>query len=178
MSDTKISNLTAGAPAQATDLIPIARSGSNYSLTPANILAYGSSPIVGTQITLNGGSALSSYISSSFTGTLTGCTTAPTGTIYYVKVGDSVTLDSSGNTFTGTSNATTKTITGMPAEIRPTSTKQFLPVVNDNSAGNVVGQLFLYSSGVLDFYITVCASGWTNSGTATISRFSLAYTVN
>ena len=38
MADTKISGLAAGAPAQSGDLIPIARSGANYSITPANIL--------------------------------------------------------------------------------------------------------------------------------------------
>ena len=50
MADTKISGLAAGAPAQAGDLIPIARSGANYSITPANILAYGSSPVAGTTL--------------------------------------------------------------------------------------------------------------------------------
>jgi len=48
VADTKISGLSAGAPAQAGDLIPIARSGSNFSITPANILAYGASPVAGT----------------------------------------------------------------------------------------------------------------------------------
>jgi hypothetical protein len=31
MADSTISNLPAGAPAQSTDLLPIARGGSNYS---------------------------------------------------------------------------------------------------------------------------------------------------
>jgi hypothetical protein len=55
VADTKISGLSAGAPAQATDLIPIARSGANFSITPANILAYGSSPVAGTTGTFTGG---------------------------------------------------------------------------------------------------------------------------
>lgn len=38
MADTKISGLTAGAPAVATDRIPIARSGANRYLTVGNIL--------------------------------------------------------------------------------------------------------------------------------------------
>ena len=53
MADTKISGLSAGAPAQAGDLIPIARSGANYSITPANILAYGTSPVAGTSGTFS-----------------------------------------------------------------------------------------------------------------------------
>ena len=76
MADTKISGLSAGAPAQATDLIPIARSGANYSITPANILAYGSSPVAGTSGTFSttlgvtGASTLAAL--SATTGTFTG----------------------------------------------------------------------------------------------------------
>jgi hypothetical protein len=39
--DRKISDLSSGNPAQAGDLIPIARSGANYSITPASINALG-----------------------------------------------------------------------------------------------------------------------------------------
>lgn len=53
MADTKISGLAAGAPAQATDLIPIARAGANYSITPANILSYGASAATVPSITFN-----------------------------------------------------------------------------------------------------------------------------
>ena len=76
MADTKISGLAAGAPAQAGDLIPIARSGANYSITPANILAYGSSPVAGTSGTFSttlgvtGASTLAAL--SATTGTFTG----------------------------------------------------------------------------------------------------------
>ena len=71
MADTKISGLAAGAPAQATDLIPIARSGANYSITPANILAYGSSPVAGTT------AAFSSTLAAGAT-TITGAATVST----------------------------------------------------------------------------------------------------
>lgn len=40
--DEKISQMPAGGPAQAGDLLPIARSGANYSLTAAQIAALGS----------------------------------------------------------------------------------------------------------------------------------------
>ena len=39
MANEKISQLIAGAPAVATDLLPIARSGSNYSLQVSDVLA-------------------------------------------------------------------------------------------------------------------------------------------
>ena len=50
MADTKISSLTDGATAVATDEFPAARSGANVKLTPAQILAYGGSPITGTTL--------------------------------------------------------------------------------------------------------------------------------
>lgn len=39
MANEKISQLPAGAPAQTTDQVPIARSGANFSLTVADIIA-------------------------------------------------------------------------------------------------------------------------------------------
>lgn len=176
MSDTKISALTAGAPAQSGDLIPIARAGANYSLTPANILNYGSSPIAGTSLTLNSGSALSSYISSSFTGTLTGCTTAPTGTVYYVKVGDQITLDVP--TFTATSNATTKTVTGAPAAIFPASTKNATSSVSDNGGANAFALINITTAAVITYFKDASANVWTAAGTALMNRFCVTYTVN
>lgn len=77
MSDTKISGLAAGAPAQAGDLIPIARSGANYSITPANILAYGSSPVAGTTGAFSG--LLSANASLAATGTMSATTGAAVG---------------------------------------------------------------------------------------------------
>ena len=81
MADTKISGLSAGAPAQSGDLIPIARSGANYSITPANILAYGSSPVAGTTaafsstLAVTGATTLSSTLAAGNT-TITGSTVA------------------------------------------------------------------------------------------------------
>lgn len=125
-----------------------------------------------------GGSTLSSYISSSYTGTLTGVTTTVTGTVYYVKVGDQVTIDTPYNAMTGTSNATTKTITGMPAAIRPASTKRWFAIVQDNGGVALAGEFFLYSTGVLDFYTNLNAAGFTASGTATVFQLCYTYTVN
>lgn len=51
MANEKISQLTAGAPAQPTDQIPIARSGSNFFLTVANLIAAISNSISFTNIT-------------------------------------------------------------------------------------------------------------------------------
>ena len=55
MADTKISALSSGAPAQATDETVVARSGANYKLTVANIVGYLGSPIT----VANGGTGVS-----------------------------------------------------------------------------------------------------------------------
>lgn len=53
MADTKISALTNGVNAQGTDLLPIARSGANYSITPAMLSTYTLGNIsAGSNITL------------------------------------------------------------------------------------------------------------------------------
>lgn len=60
MADTKISALTSGAPAQATDATVIARAGANYKLTVSDIVGYLGSPISvangGTGVTTSTGS--------------------------------------------------------------------------------------------------------------------------
>lgn len=57
MADTKISALPSGAPALATDETVIARAGSNYKLTVANIVGY-----LGTPISVaNGGTGITSF---------------------------------------------------------------------------------------------------------------------
>jgi len=134
------------------------------------------SPVLGaaTATSINfGGSSLSSYISSSFTGTLTGVTATVTGTVKYVKVGDIVTI--SVPTLTGTSNAITKTITGMPAAIRPAATKRAITIVTDNGGSPVSGEVFIYDTGIMDFYITLAAGAWTGSGAATVAAFDYTY---
>lgn len=134
------------------------------------------SPVLGaaTATSINfGGSSLSSYISSSYTGTLTGVTATVTGTIKYVKVGDHVTV--AVPTMTGTSNATTKTITGMPAAIRPAATKRAITIVTDNGGSPVAGEVFIYDTGVMDFYITLNAGTWTAANAATIASFDYTY---
>ena len=55
----------------------------------------------------------------SFTGTLTGCTTSPTASIYYRRTGHLVTIYFPNNLL-GTSNSTSLTVTGLPASLTPT----------------------------------------------------------
>lgn len=112
----------------------------------------------------------------SYTGTLTGGTTSPTATVYYRKLWDVVTVDVPA--FTATSNATTKTITGMPAQIRPATAKRGLYIASDNGGASVAGLFELGTNGVLTLYATVAGGAWTASGTFLSDKFQFTYTMN
>jgi hypothetical protein len=110
-------------------------------------------------------------VEGTFTGTLTGCTTSPTATLRYVKVGSLVTLfiPSAGDGLSGTSNSTAMTITGMPSGILPSRTQTLaFPSVGDNSALIGDGEAVhaqISASGVITFLINGSATGFTGSGT-------------
>lgn len=97
----------------------------------------------------------------SYTGTLTGCTTSPTGTVEYVRRGDLVTIYVPG--INGTSNSTAATITGMPTSIRPSGNRRMAGLVRDNAVENV-GIISLATNGTLFFYWDGDISGFTASG--------------
>lgn len=84
------------------------------------------------------GNELAVQTSGSFTATLTGVADATTGTINWKRTGHLVTLYANAS-ITGTSNATTKTLTGMPAEIRPTNNKDCVCrlIEDSNTAGGI-----------------------------------------
>jgi hypothetical protein len=109
-----------------------------------------------------------------FTGTLTGCTTSPTATFLYRKVNNIVTLWTDSN-LTATSNTTAMTLTGVPAAIRPTTSK-IVPSssLTDNSIA-VEGACAVGTGGAITFSVStvsgskVIPSTFTNSGTKGIS---------
>lgn len=100
-----------------------------------------------------------------FTGTITGCTTSPTGTCRWVRIGQLVMLFIP--IITGTSNATTFTMTGLPAAIQPARTMMF-PVGDLENAsvftGTFAGQVAA-ASGTVTFFFNGSSSGFTNTGT-------------
>ncbi len=117
-------------------------------------------------------------VQSSYTGTLTGCTTSPTGTILFTTNGAVVTGFWPAAGFSGTSNATGKTITGMPAAIRPARAQLFYIGVIDNGTTQVVGTALIGTDGVITLAPTVAASAssWTNSGSfATAGAIAFTY---
>lgn len=118
------------------------------------------------------------YQEGSFTGTTTGHATPATGTIYFVRVGKLVTLNVP--TLTGTSNAATFTVTGLPASITPARNQgRVLASIEDNTTV-AEGYIAVTSSGTIAIAKSLTASGsdWTTSGSKTLSSLSLSYTLN
>lgn len=119
------------------------------------------------------------YASSSFTGTLTGCTTSPTATVYYTKHNNLVTVmvDAAGS-LTGTSNTTSKTITGMPAAARPARTVNAgFAALQDNGGSFAVGLISIATSGVITLSPQITGGNWTASGTFTAQPFTVSYSL-
>lgn len=87
----------------------------------------------------------------SFTATLTGCTTSPTGTCFYTKIGNVVTLQIP--IVSGTSNTTSCSLTGLPAKLQKTTapTDRFNIVVFDNTVA-VFGQIQIEATGTMYLY--------------------------
>jgi hypothetical protein len=94
--------------------------------------------------------------------TLTGCTTAPTTTYRVVKRGKSYVMQIDG--VTAVSNATTCTLTGLPAELFPARNLNFRFPVVDNGV-NLDGLLQITAAGAVNLFKDINASAFTNVGT-------------
>lgn len=121
-----------------------------------------------------GGSTLSTYSESSFTGTFTGCTTAPTGTFKYTLIGNFVSL--TGVPTTLTSNAVTKSVTGAPAAIQPVTQQRCYGVLaaQDNGGAFNLSTAYMETSGTINLYYQV-DNAWTNVGTWTVRAWNMNY---
>lgn len=109
--------------------------------------------------------------SGSFTGTLTGCTTSPTGTISWTIHEGIVTLAIP--QISATSNTTAATVTGMPAEIRPAAAQSVLGITTNNSTA-AMGKLIVETSGVITLHNALSAT-FTNSGTKAVEACTVSY---
>ena len=114
---------------------------------------------------------IGSIYTGSFTATLTGCTTAPTGVVNWSMEGDIVTLDIP--TIAATSNSVSATLTGMPAEIRPQSPKVVVGRTTNNGA-DTISMIDIDSSGVITLYNGVTFT-FTNVGTKGTKQFTVSY---
>ena len=109
-----------------------------------------------------------------YTGVVTGLTTSPTGTVKYTRVGSIVTMDLFG--VVGTSNATTMTITGGTASMRPAVDKQVLMGVIDGGI-NFLGLAVIRTTGVIDFYKNIVGDPFQSTGVKGFANNSISYTV-
>jgi hypothetical protein len=118
-----------------------------------------------------------------FTATYTGFASNPSGTARYSINGSTCTIIFPIGT--ATSNATSFTITGLPAACQPTR-GQFVPVsqaaIENNGvtvAGNPVDASFAAASGTVTLYLSGLNNSWTASGTkGASSAFSVTYGLN
>lgn len=122
---------------------------------------------------LNGLTELPNASSGSYTATATGLTTSPTITVNYRKIGPVVILETK-STLTGTSNATTFTVTGAPASIRPVSSSGLTLVQATNNGTTESAFVYMDTSGVLQVG-RVNGSAWTGSGTKALAAFVATY---
>lgn len=136
-------------------------------LNDVNSLVYGAA-------NFGDGTNFTGIVISSYTGTLTGCASAPTGSITYTKLSNIVILQVP--TFTATSNATTKTITGMGASLKPTTQKYFLANTQDNGGSRVVSSCTLDTDGTITLYASPSRAAFTAAGTFTVDPFIIVYT--
>lgn len=191
-NDTNVTLTLGGTPATAllvatslalgwSGTLSTARGGTGNGSGTATAVAVGGitglGTGVGTALAINVGSAGSVALATrgTYTGTGTGFTAPPTATFKYTLIDNGVILDL-GNV-SGTSNATTFTVTGAPAAIRPAASKTFPVFVQDNGGSSVSGQGTMDSSGVITLFLTPAGGGFTNSGTKTLNNSSVSYTL-
>jgi len=152
------------------------RSGANMWNTPDSVTVAGRLAV--TDSVSIGGNEKFGYDEGSFTGTLTGCTTSPTSTVYYVRVGKQVTLKASSGTCT--SNTYEFTITGLPASLSPSTTAYMPMILTNNSATNFGTVRIDAGNTYLDFSVgaSAAAMSFTNSGTKGLPyNMTMVYTL-
>jgi hypothetical protein len=117
-----------------------------------------------------------------FTITYTGMTGSVTGTAVWQRNGNSVLLFFPAAT--GTSNATTFTATGLPAEIQPARTQHIAVPYSAifNGSGYTTGEVdavVTASSGTITFWYANAANGWQNTLVKGVENgFTIPYLLN
>jgi hypothetical protein len=120
-------------------------------------------------ISLNGVTA-GQIAQGTFTGTLTGFTANPTGTVNYQRIGKIVHLWIT-TAITATSNTGNMTMTGLPAIIQPASVTNFAMTQGANDQGTDSGTIGTVNAGTITFNLAQTAAGivfgggWHNTGT-------------
>lgn len=133
----------------------------------------------GTVLTLQNnarinGNPVATYSTGTFTATLTGCTTSPTGTVTYALCGNHVILRIPA--ISGTSNSTSMSLTGLPSAVQVGSTRVgSLALVTDNGTASIATTSIVSPTGVINFGLGASGGTFTNSGTKGVNACVLIY---
>lgn len=126
--------------------------------------------------------AWSGGITASFTGTLTGFASNPSGTIHYKVSGGQVMVWNQTGLISSTSDATAFTMTGLPAAIRPTTAVNlFCTFLRDNTVSFQHASCTVETDGTLTFARgdPFSATGWTAAGTKGMDQgWMISYILN
>jgi hypothetical protein len=118
---------------------------------------------------------LDDYEEGTFTFTGTGFTTSPTGTAYYTKIGDQVTLRIPD--ITGTSNTTAMTITGLPVGLRSNAAyTSHARIYNSSTPYN--GHLYGAHENAIEVYFDPAEGAFTASNVkGIVNKVTFSYTL-
>lgn len=141
-----------------------------------------------TQVAVNG-NPVATTASGSFTATLTGMASSVNGTLGWRRTGNVVTITRSGAALTGTSNAPNMSITGLPAQIVPTTSQNVACSGVRESAigiGDVMARCIVWAAGYIEINPLkahasgyVIADSFTSSGQKGLSDvFTVQYTLD
>jgi hypothetical protein len=186
-------NTTVGSETQA--VVALFR-GSDSSTTFGTTVGTGANPVymgalTATGATLSGSlvlpapsssgtvdsNTIANYEAGHFTGTLTGCTTSPTATIYYVKFAHGVILTLPGG-LAATSNSTACTITGLPASLQPSRTVSTIATILDNGVNQAGNVSVAPGSSAITLLTRDNPFSFTASGLKGCQPFSFCYVLN
>ena len=118
--------------------------------------------------------SLSGYVEGTFTITGTGFVANPTGTAKYLILGNTATVFLP--TLTGTSNATTFTLTGLPAAITPVNGEFLTVPATDNSVAILATLLLTAGSTTITMSTAIGAGGaWTAANTKALLARTISY---
>jgi hypothetical protein len=129
------------------------------------------------------GADTATFASGSFTGTLTGYATPPTGTVSYVVFANSAGTGKLctlriGSAITGTSNTTALTMTGLPAACTPAAAV-YVPTITTDNGTEVISSATIAASGTTITFACdqpFSATGFTSSGTKALGTgWSITY---
>ena len=165
---------TAGDPITFTQSLAVGK-GTTLALEGATSAAGTGIAFPATQLASSNANTLDDYREATYTATATGMTTSPTGTVSFVRVGNLVTLEIP--VITGTSNATTFTLTGGPTTMRPSASRSFVFNGSDNSGTNVFGRAVLDTGGTITLFTTAGSGAWTASGTKATTAINISYII-